>query len=115
LHGEQWFFISLNTSVSWSTNRASALDFHRFSRLRLEDFHFGMTRADLFFEPTARIFLAMAEQNGARLGLPHKIQQLLPLRVRREIRFPHFTIALLTAILALMRTTRRRPSANCWT
>ena len=67
------------------------LNFHRFSRLGLDDFDFGMAVADLFFKPFARSFIAMAQQNGAGRNSSDEIHQVFPIGVRSEIEVLDFT------------------------
>jgi hypothetical protein len=53
------------------------------------NFYLRPAQIDLFLEPFARRVVAVAEQNRARRHLPDELQQILPVRVRRQIEILH--------------------------
>ena len=56
-------------------------------------FIFGMARADLLLKPAARIVVAVAQQNRARRNPSDKIQQVLAVGVRRQVKILNFAMA----------------------
>src|SRR6266566_1647396 len=82
---------------------ASHLD--ALSRLRLDDFDFGMAGADLFREPFARVVPAVAKQDGSGRNPANEIQQVIAVGVRGQIKILHVAPA---RDLAGARTEHKR-------
>src|SRR5205823_13475712 len=61
-----------------------------FPRPRLDDFDFRVAGADLLLEPIARVFLAVAEEHGARRDLSDEIEQFLTVGMGSEVEVLHF-------------------------
>ena len=59
-----------------------ASDFDGLARLRLEDFYFWPATSDLLTKPGARLGVAVAEDECARLHLADQFQQGLAVGVR---------------------------------
>jgi len=75
-------------------NSSGGFDFSKshlchFPRLWLDDFYFRPALAYFFFKPIASICVAVTEQNCARRNLPDKLQQVVAVRVRRQIKILH--------------------------
>src|SRR6267378_471563 len=56
----------------------------------LDDFDFGIARVDLLFEPGARCAFSMGEQDRAWLNLTDEVQQLVPVRMRGQVKILNF-------------------------
>src|SRR5205085_6516498 len=50
-----------------------------------------MARPNLFLEPISRFIFPVTEQDGARIDLAHKHEQLASIRMRGEIEVTNFT------------------------
>src|ERR1019366_6522742 len=63
--------------------------FHRLAWLRLKNFNLRPAQMYLRLKPRPRRFVAVAQQNRARRNPPDELQQILPVRVRRQIKILH--------------------------
>src|SRR4051794_19444910 len=77
----------MRTELALSPLSPQPSNLNRLPRLRVDDFHFGMTGAELVFEPVARIFIAVAEQHGARVDAAREIEEVFAVRMGGEIEF----------------------------
>src|SRR2546423_5500146 len=67
-----------------------ALHFHTLPRSGLDDFDLRVAGADLLLEPVARVFLAVAEEHGARRDLSDESEQFLTVGMGGEVEVLHF-------------------------
>jgi len=94
------------------------LNLDLFARLRLKNFYFRPTDSDLFLEPGACLWVAVAEDQCARLHLADQFQQRLAVGVRGEVEVAHVAaLSQVACAVAEMKglPSRRRlePAARC--
>src|SRR6266581_524413 len=61
------------------------LNLQTLPRFRLDDFELGVPGPDLFLEPLAGVFFAVAEQDGARFDLANEVEQFIAVGVGGEV------------------------------